>query len=254
MGVADFPSVAAGLLLTGVIGLAAGSVIATLSIRWPLGRSLSGRSACDACGRPLRALELVPVLSYVAAGGRCRSCGAAIDRRHPLLEGTAALLGMAAWAASPGPLGAAGALLAFLLLALAVLDVEHFWLPDRLTIPLLLLGLALGLDSFPDRALAAGTAAAVLLALRELFARVRGKEGLGLGDVKLAAALGAWLGWPGLPPLVLLASLLGLASVSLRLVGARPPGALASAGPVPFGACLAAAALPIWLTRAGGLW
>jgi leader peptidase (prepilin peptidase)/N-methyltransferase len=227
-----------------ILGLVAGSFIATLVLRWPAARSLGGRSACDSCGVPLAPNDMVPLLSFALLRGRCRRCGAAIDWRHPLIEAAAALLGGVALAAVPGPAGFSTALFAWFLLALLLLDTEHHWLPDRLTLPLLALGIALGPGVLAERLAAAAIAGGSFLALHLLYRRLRGRDGLGLGDVKLAAALGAWTGTVLLAPLLFLAALIGLGFVGFaRLRGER----LGATDAVPFGACLAIAALPAHL-------
>jgi leader peptidase (prepilin peptidase)/N-methyltransferase len=237
------------LAIAALLGLLAGSFIATLVLRWPRGERLVGRSRCDRCGARLGLLELVPLLGFAWRRGHCGHCGQPIDWRHPAIEASAAAIAMLAVAAAPGPLGAAGALFGWMLLAMGALDAEHYWLPDRLTLPFLGLGLVLGLGTFPERALGAALGGGALLLLRVGFERMTGREGLGLGDVKLMAGLGAWLSWVSLAPLLLLASLLGLGAAMFRLVQARRAGvaSLGSAPAVAFGACLAAAAFPLWL-------
>ncbi|WP_408015288.1 prepilin peptidase [Sandaracinobacteroides hominis] len=231
-------------ILGGLFGLVAGSFLATLVLRWPEGRPLSGRSACDSCGATLAPRDLVPLLSWLVLRGRCRRCGASIDTTHPLIELACATAGVLALVALPGPQGFAGALLGSLLVALIALDIRHFWLPDALTLPLLAFGLLLGPSPFPDRLLGAAIGSGALLAIALAFRWLRGREGMGMGDIKLMAALGAWLSPAHLPPLLLLAALIGLGMAGVsRLRGRR----LDSATRIPFGACLAAAAFPLWL-------
>lgn len=200
------------LAVAGVLfGAIAGSFLATLAIRWPAARSVAaGRSACDRCGVPIPAWRLVPLASFFLQRGRCRACGGRIDRRHPAMEWGCAVIGAAAMAWRPDWTGAAGCLFGWLLATLALLDRDHFWLPDRLTLPLLAIGLAIGPVAFSDRAIGgmAGYAALALLAWG--YKRARGRVGLGMGDAKLLAAIGAWLGWRTLPFVVLGACALGL--------------------------------------------
>lgn len=228
-------------------GLIAGSFIATLVIRWPAGRSLGGRSACDACGATLGAGDLVPVISFIAAGGRCRRCGARVDRRHVLIEAAGALIGAAALWTAPGPPGFAGALFGWQLLALAALDVEQFWLPDRLTAMLAGTGLAAILLQ-PERlhdALIGGAAGfSVLFAIGRLYRRIRGREGLGGGDPKLLGAIGVWLGWQALPLVLAAASATGLIVAMLMAVRGQ---AVTASMRMPFGALMAVVAFPLWL-------
>lgn len=239
----------ARLLLGGMLGAVAGSFLATLAIRWPRRRSVArGRSACDGCGTPLRPLQLVPVLGFTVLRGRCRACGAAIDPWHPGMEIAGTGVGMAALAAHPGWEGLGGAVLGWMLLALAMLDVRHLWLPDRLTLPLLGLGLAAGLAGaeppVADRLIGAAAAYLLLAGIGEAYLRLRGRIGMGGGDPKLFAAIGAWLGWHALPLVLLAASLGGLAAaLALRIAG-RPVDARSQ---LPFGALLALAGWSIWL-------
>jgi leader peptidase (prepilin peptidase)/N-methyltransferase len=236
-------------ILGGCLGLVAGSFLATLVVRWPAGQRLSGRSRCDSCGVSLSARELVPLVSWALAGGRCRHCGAAIPAAHPAMEGAAALVGALALLANPSPLGLAGALFGWILLALLALDLAHLWLPDRLTLPLIGLGLLFGAGTPMDRLIGAALGGGLFLLLGLLYRKVRGRDGLGLGDAKLMAALGAWLSPPMIAPLILVSALVGLA---LAVVRARRAGAQTMAEPVPFGACLALAAFPLWLAVQAG--
>jgi leader peptidase (prepilin peptidase)/N-methyltransferase len=231
----------------GLLGLVVGSFMATLVVRWPAGRSMGGRSACDACGARLGLLELVPLVSYVQQRGRCRHCSALIDPVHPLAEASCALVGSLALALVPGWAALSGAVFGWTLVALALLDLRHFWLPDALTLPLLALGLALGPAPAAERVLAAVLAGGGLLAVALLYRALRGREGLGLGDAKLAAAAGSWLSPGLLPPLLLLASLAGL---GLAMAGRERLARRGWLTRVPFGACLALAAWLLWLAGA----
>ena len=236
-----------------VFGAVVGSVLATVLIRWPEGRSVvAGRSRCDRCGAPLGAADLVPILSFAALRGRCRRCGAAIDRRHLIVELAAAMVGLVAIVAHPWPLAIVTLLLGLWLLLVALLDVEHEWLPDRLTLPLVPLGLAAGWAGFgpplPDRLLGAALGWAVLFLMAAAYRRLRGREGLGGGDPKLLAGLGAWLGALQLPFILLGAGLLGLAAILLMRLRGEEIGA---ASRLPLGALMAVAAWPIWLIVAG---
>jgi leader peptidase (prepilin peptidase)/N-methyltransferase len=230
-------------ILGSLLGLVAGSFLATLVVRWPAGLPLTGRSRCDGCGQALSARDLVPLLSWAFARGRCRHCGVAIAPVHPAMEAAAAAIGALALLVQPGPLGLAGALFGWILLALLALDLGHLWLPDRLTLPLLGLGLLFGAGSPADRLLGAAVGGGGFLLLALLYRRLRGRDGLGLGDAKLMAALGSWLSVAMMAPLLLLSALAGLALAAVR---ARRTGAGAG-DPVPFGACLALTAFPLWL-------
>lgn len=227
-----------------LIGLVMGSFIATLALRWPAGTGLGGRSRCDHCGTALKARELLPLLSFLWQRGRCHHCGEAIGWRHPAAELSAALIGAVALAVAPGPAGLIAAGFGLTLLALLMLDSDHHWLPDALTLPLLAAGLLLGPGPLTARLWGAAIAGGALLAVALLYRLLRGREGLGLGDVKLAAALGAWIAPTLLPLLLLGATLLGFALLlTARLRGER----FTASTRLPFGACLAAAAFPLHL-------
>jgi leader peptidase (prepilin peptidase)/N-methyltransferase len=224
-----------------------GSLVGVLIWRLPAGRPVGwSRSACDACGRPLSPLELIPIASYLLLGGRCRGCGARIAPFH--LWSELAALAIPATAALAGQSGAQlwlGCLLGWMLLAAAWIDVEHFWLPDILVLPLVPAGLLATLLLVPEAATshAAGAAAGYLgfRALGWAYARVRGREGLGQGDAKLLAVAGAWLGLAALPAVVLTGAVGGLVwALGLRMQGQALTGATA----LPFGPPLA---LAIWL-------
>lgn len=229
------------------LGAIFGSFIAVLVTRWPRGGAITGRSACDACGRTLGPVELVPLLSYLVLRARCRSCGARIDGRHFAIELAAALIGASAFLVSPDALGFAGMIFGLFLLALAVLDIEHYWLPDALTLPLMALGLIaaalLQPETIADRIIGALVGFIGLSLIGWLYKRLRGRSGLGGGDPKLLAGVGAWLGWPALPFVLLLASLAGLATVLTRRLTMETK--------LPFGALLAVAGWPLWLLWRG---
>ncbi|HUE78651.1 MAG TPA: A24 family peptidase [Sphingomicrobium sp.] len=207
-----------------LIGAIVGSFIATLCIRWPRGeQATAGRSKCDGCGRPLAAFELVPIASGLLARGKCRTCGAPIDPFHMKVELAAAAIGATALAIAPDLRGAALALFCWLLLAPAILDARHHWLPDRLTAALAIAGLAAGglLSGVPLlHRLIGGVAGFCFLALLAIgYRRARGREGLGAGDAKLLGAIGLWTGWAALPAILLIASVTGLASAAVERRG-----------------------------------
>ncbi|MDD3642497.1 MAG: prepilin peptidase [Candidatus Krumholzibacteria bacterium] len=210
-----------------VFGLAAGSFLNVVIYRLPLGRSVvRPRSACPACGRTLRWFENVPVLSFVLLRGRCRSCGAAISPRYPVVEllgGFFALLAL--WIRGGDPVGAAFVYTFLMaLLAVAMIDWDHRIIPDEISLPLLAAGLAwslvnpaLGPLSSVAGALAGGGS---LWLVGAAYRRLRGVEGMGGGDVKLMAMIGAWLGLGLVLPVIVLASFFGsLYGVSLMRRG-----------------------------------
>ncbi|MET0370132.1 MAG: A24 family peptidase [Sphingobium sp.] len=235
--------------LGAVLGAIAGSFLATLILRWPEGRSVArGRSQCDGCGRMLGLTDLVPLLSALAQRGQCRACGARIDPLHCRVELGCAVLGGFALGMAPDVGGLAWALLGWLLLALAILDWRHFWLPDALTLPLAFAGLTIGewaTDvSLMDRAIGATTGYGALLLIGLCYRAVRGRDGLGMGDAKLLGALGAWFGWQTLPFIMLIAATGGLVAVLGALAWGKP---MTPTTRAPFGTLLAGAALPAWL-------
>ena len=235
------------------LGAIVGSFLTTILIRAPAGRSaLAGRSACDSCGASLKPIELVPLVSFLLQRGRCRRCAAPIDRRHPLMEAGAALVGAVALTAHGGPLGLVTSVFGWWLLLIAAIDAEHHWLPNRLTLALGAAGLLAGFGGFGpaliDRAIGASAGFAVLAGLALAYRRLRGREGLGGGDPKLLAAIGAWLGWQALPLVLLGAGLAGLAGLALRRArGER----IAATDRLPLGTLMALAAWPLWLVTAG---
>jgi leader peptidase (prepilin peptidase)/N-methyltransferase len=206
------------------------------------------RSQCPSCGAALRALHNIPVVSWLALRGRCAFCAGPISVRYPLVEACTALL--FAWGAAHfgWSAAAAGALiLTAFLVALALIDADTTLLPDDLTQPLLWIGLLLNLRATfaPLEQAVIGAVAGYLClwAVYWLFKLVTGKEGMGYGDFKLLAALGAWLGWKMLLPIVLVSSLVG-ALVGIGLI------VLARRGreiPIPFGPYLAAAGFLVML-------
>jgi leader peptidase (prepilin peptidase)/N-methyltransferase len=200
------------------------------------------RSQCPHCGHLIRAMENIPLLSYVAQRGRCAHCGAAIGIQYPLVEAASGILaGIVAWKLGFGWPAAAALVFTWVLLAASVIDFRCQLLPDDLILPLLWLGLAAALfGSFADLRSAVIGAMAGYLSLwsvYQVFRLLTGKEGMGHGDFKLLAALGAWTGWQYLVTIVLLSSLVG-AFVGLALVLFRGRDRRV---PMPFGPFLAAA-------------
>ncbi len=200
------------------------------------------RSACPSCGHPISALENIPVVSWLALRGRCRACGARISPRYPIVEIAGGLLAVAAIAAfGPTPKGLAACVMLWTLLALALIDADTQYLPDDLTLPLLWAGLIANLFGlFAPLASAVIGAVAGYLSLWAVywaFKLIRGKEGMGYGDFKLLAALGAWLGWKMLPLVILLSSVAG-AIIGIALIAFRGRDHTV---PLPFGPYLAIA-------------
>jgi leader peptidase (prepilin peptidase)/N-methyltransferase len=200
------------------------------------------RSACPACGHAITAIENVPVVSWLALRGRCRACKVPISPRYPVVELVAGALAVAAvWQFGAGWKGLAACAFLWTLLALAFIDADTQLLPDDLTLPLLWGGLVANLFGLfvPLASAVVGAIAGylVLWAVYWLFKLVRGKEGMGYGDFKLLAALGAWLGWPMLPQIVLVSSVLGAVGGILMIVLKGRDKAV----PLPYGPWLAGA-------------
>ncbi len=230
-----------------ILGLIFGSFFAALITRWPEGKSvLRGRSACDGCGRALRASELVPLLSALALRGRCKTCGAGIDPLHWRMELGCAFIGAVSAFLCPFLESLGAMALGWILLTLAALDARHYWLPDALTLPLAALGLTVGPwvtgVSFTDALIGAAAGYGALLTVALGYRALRGREGLGLGDAKLLGALGGWFGWQALPLILLGASLLGLGWALAVALASR--GRLVGQARLPLGTFLCIAAVP----------
>lgn len=227
----------------------AGSFLATLVLRWPRGEGVTtGRSRCDRCGAQVAARDLIPLVSGLLLGGRCRACGAQIDPAHFAIEGLCGLVGASAFLVAPGQAGLLGALSGWLLVALAALDLRHFWLPDRLTLPLALVGLAGGVTAvgppFDARLIGGAGGFLALAAIAWGYRVIRGREGLGGGDPKLFGAIGLMLGWQALPYVLLGASGVGLLWVCVRFAARKK---VAASDRLPLGALLCLATFPIWM-------
>lgn len=202
------------------------------------------RSACPHCNHPISALENIPLLSYLALRGKCKKCGSPISIRYPIVEAVSGILSAyAAWYFGFG-LAAAGAIIfIWALIALTFIDFDTQLLPDDITMPLLWLGIIFNLfGAFTSLNNAvAGVIAGylVLWTVYWLFKLATGKEGMGYGDFKLLAAIGAWLGWPLLPLVIMLSSVVG-AVVGITLIIVARHGRNI---PIPFGPYLAGGAL-----------
>lgn len=232
-------------VIGGSLGLLLGSFIALVTARWPQGDTILGRSRCDRCGERLGALELVPVLSHIILRGRCRHCGLVIAARHWQIELAAAVIGAGLLWRFPALEGLLLALAGWWLLALLILDAEHQWLPDALTLPLILFALLLPGLPLEQRLWGAGLGFAGLWLVGFAYKRLRGRDGLGGGDPKLLAGLGALLGGWSLPFLVSGAAGLGLALAGWDHFRGRDVNAMTR---LPFGALLAGVALILlWL-------
>ena len=199
-------------------------------------------SHCPHCKAAIKPWQNIPVVSYLLLGGKCAECNAKISIRYPIIELVTGLMTMAlAWFF---PLSAALAgviLLTWALIALTMIDIDHQLLPDDITLPLLWLGLLFNtagtFATLQDAVIGAAAGYLLLWSIYWVFKLVTGKEGMGYGDFKLLAALGAWLGWQMLPLIVLLSSLVGaICGVALMIINRRGKDI-----PIPFGPYLAAA-------------
>ena len=202
------------------------------------------RSRCPHCGHGITAVENIPILSYLFLRGRCRACQARISPRYPLIEALSGLLsGYAAWRFGASWAGAGALLFIWGMIALTFIDFDTQLLPDSITLPLLWMGLLLNLGgTFTDLKSAVIGAVAGYLSLWAVFWAFKlatGKEGMGYGDFKLLAAVGAWLGWQMLPLTILASSMVGAVVGIALIVFARHGRNI----PIPFGPYLAAAAV-----------
>jgi len=217
----------------------------------PTGRFdlVAPRSRCPSCGHTITAIQNIPVASYLVLGGKCGSCQAPISRRYPLIELlTAVMTAIVAWRFGIGWEAAAAILMTWTLIAISVIDIDHQIIPDSISLPLIWAGLFLSLfhESVgaeilfidPKTAIAGGLAGYLSLwSIYHLFRLLTGKEGMGYGDFKLLAALGAWLGWQLLPLIILLSAFVG-AIVGVALIAFKRQD---RSVPIPFGPYLAAA-------------
>lgn len=235
----------------GLLGLIFGSLIAAVTVRLPRDEDIVVTpSHCMSCGERLKPWQLVPAFSWLVQKGRCAMCRAPVSPRYILIECAAAAIGVwaALWGQQDGgwPLVAATAALGWQLLLIALIDAENYWLPDELTLPLIATGLIAGAvlaGGWPIPQLIGAVAGfGGLWLMAELYRRVRGREGLGGGDPILFAGAGAWVGWTGLPTVLLWACAAGFSIVLTLLITRRK---VEMTQKLPFGTFLA---IGIWLT------
>lgn len=202
------------------------------------------RSTCPHCKAPISALQNIPLLSYAVQRGRCRSCGAAIGLRYPVVEATTGILSaLVGWHFGFSWAGAAALLFCWAMIAASVIDLDTQLLPDDITLPLLWFGLLFNVSGtfvpLPSAVIGAIAGYLSLWSVYWVFKLVTGKEGMGYGDFKLLAAIGAFLGWQMLPATILLSSMVGaVVGIAMILFAGRDRQI-----PIPFGPYLAAAGL-----------
>jgi leader peptidase (prepilin peptidase)/N-methyltransferase len=229
------------VLYAALLGLIVGSYLNVVIYRLPRRVStVLPRSSCPSCGAAIRPRDNLPVLSWLLLRGRCRDCKAPISPRYPLIEAATAALFVGCVLYFGVTIAAlVAALFGAVLIVLAAIDVEHLMLPDRLTLPGIAVGLALQpflpWGGFKSALLGALLGGGILLALSGTWFLLRGEEGMGLGDVKMLAMIGAFLGWKGMVVALFAASLLG-AIVGVVLLGRSRAGLKTK---LPFGAFLA---------------
>jgi len=240
-----------GLAEWELIGVAVlvGSFLGVVIDRLPDGETIvAGRSRCARCDAVLTVRDLVPLASWLTLRGRCRHCGAWIGRFYPAVELAALAIAVVSVTVTRGYDAWVAAALGWWLLALGWIDWRRFILPDALTLPLIVLGLAaawgLAPDELWDRVAGAMCGYLLLWAVAWVYRRLRGRDGLGLGDAKLLAAAGAWVGAGGLPSVLAGAAIAALAAAGgMMLAGRR----LDRHTALPFGPFLAAATWLVWL-------
>jgi len=202
------------------------------------------RSTCPKCGHRIRAVENIPVFSYLVLRGKCAMCSNPISARYPVIEAVSGIAaGYISWHFGFGLAAVTAIVFAWALIALTVIDIDTQLLPDSITLPMLWLGLLLNIGgtftSLPSAVIGAAAGYLSLWSVYWIFKLTTGKEGMGFGDFKLLAAIGAWLGWKLLPLVILLSSFVG-AVIGILLIVIRKHGRNV---PIPFGPYLAAAGL-----------
>ena len=234
------------ILFAFAIGLAMGSFGNVLIYRLPLGKSVVfPGSGCPVCDTPIRWYDNLPVLSYLILRGRCRSCGEGISWRYPGVEAlTGLLFAGVVYRYGVGPMTVPMLLFVWALVVITFIDFDHRIIPDVISIPGTIVGLAVsflpGLPDPVDALIGSLAGAGFLFLILYAYEKIMGDEGMGMGDVKLMAMIGAFLGWQALPVTIMVSSLTGsLTGVGFALVKGEPVRKF----PVPFGPFLALGAL-----------
>jgi leader peptidase (prepilin peptidase)/N-methyltransferase len=240
------------LVLIGVVALAVGSFLNVCIYRLPRGESLvHPRSRCPHCGRALAWFDNVPIISWLALRGRCRQCGRPIAWRYPVVElATACTWILIAWLTPPGVLLASRLVLATALIVLFMIDLEHQILPNVITLPGIAVGFLFSLVAPPGPVASIAGAllgAGILYGIAAGYYMLRGEEGMGMGDVKMLAMLGAFLGWKAVLLTLVLSSFAGAIAGVLLMVISRESLRYA----LPFGTFLALGALVAMLAGDG---
>jgi len=232
------------LIAAGLFGLCIGSFLNVVTYRLPRGQSLaSPPSQCRACGYSLRWFDNIPILSWVVLGGRCRQCGARVSWQYPIVElVTGALFVTVVWTTPAGPLLVSRLLLVCILIALFGIDLEHQILPNAITLPGIAIGILLSTIAPPglrDSMIGALVGAGILYAIAAGYYLWRREEGMGMGDVKMLAMVGAFLGWQAVLVTLVFASFSG-AFIGLLMMALQRGGMKYA---LPFGTFLALGAL-----------
>ena len=226
-----------------------GSFLANLALRTSIGKSvMSGRSRCRPCETTLGVVDLIPLFSWFYLRGLCRYCGENISPFYIVMEWATLLIFIWSFLVLPSNMLWAGCLLGWALLTLSAIDLRSYRLPDFLTLPLIVMGVVFNSIVTPEHSIhfvigaIAGYILFVLVAF--LYRKFRGREGLGLGDAKLLAAAGAWVGWQGLPAVIMIAAILG---ISLVLIWRLKSKQNLSTTKIPFGPFLSTGLWITWL-------
>lgn len=228
-----------------------GSFLALLAFRLPEHEDVVFKgSHCRSCGTPLGLFDLIPIVSFIRLNAHCRACGAAIPLAYPLIEIGAVIVAVAAAFFAGGWLLLVTCCLGWALLAAAAADLRVFILPNAITLPLIPAGLAAAYfllhANIWDHVIGAAAGGGALWLVEAGYRKIRGRVGLGMGDVKLVAAAGAWLGWFWISWLVLLATVLAFGMIlAMRAAGRK----VTAATHIPYGPPLAAAFFALWLVR-----